>query len=91
DLIDIWINIAGDNEQGADKLLNRFEQVISTLATMPEIGTVVKGLETSWSDKVIRFFPIGDYIIFYHFTSEAVVIVRVIHAAQDYTRIFGLH
>lgn len=91
DLIEIWVYLAQGNEQTADNFLDRLESVFGTLATLPEVGTVVKGLETSWPDKVIRFFPVGDYIIFYHFTPDSVFVVRVIHAAQDYTRMFGGH
>ena len=91
DLIEIWVNIAGDNVPAADNLLDRFERVFSTLTTMPEMGTVVKGLEKRWLGKLMRFFPVDDYIIFYHITDESVHIVRVIHAALDYTRVFKRH
>ena len=42
DLIDIWSNIAGDNIPAADKLLDRFEGLFSTLTELPAMGTVVK-------------------------------------------------
>jgi toxin ParE1/3/4 len=91
DLIDIWGNIAGDNIPAADKLLDRFEGLFSTLIELPEMGTVVKGLEKCWPGKINRFFPVDDYIIFYHITDKSVNIVRVIHASLDYTRVFRSH
>ncbi|MEE8059809.1 MAG: type II toxin-antitoxin system RelE/ParE family toxin [Pseudomonadales bacterium] len=88
DLIDIWLYIARDNPQAADKMLDRFESHFTKLGNSPKIGREITGLEHEWLDHDIRFFPVQDYLIIYDtLKNRGVEVVRVIHAALDYTRI----
>jgi len=32
----------------------------------------------------LRFFPVGNYLIFYTITGDGIVVVRVLHGARDY-------
>lgn len=34
----------------------------------------------------LRFFPVGNYLIFYLLKDDKIVVVRVFHGARDYPR-----
>jgi toxin ParE1/3/4 len=66
DLINIWIYIARDNPEAADRTYQAAEKTFETLAAMPEIGTVY------WTKRAklkgLRFFPIKQFQ--YHLLSR---------------------
>ena len=91
DLINIWLNISNYSVPAADSLLDRFEKFFSTLSEQPKMGKIVNGLEKQWPDKIMRFFPVDDYLIFYYINTKSIHIVRVFHSALDYARVFQSH
>jgi len=77
DLIDIWVNIARDNEKAADSLLDRIDEVCQHLATFPELGPARPDLAPE-----LRYMVVGRYLILYRIIPEGVEIVRVVHGAR---------
>ena len=87
DLINIWIYIARDNPEAADRTYQAAEKTFETLAAMPEIGTVY------WTKRAklkgLRFFPIKqfhNYLIYYREIIDGIEIVRVLHAHMEKNR-----
>ena len=87
DLINIWVYIARDNPEAADRTYQAAEKTFETLAAMPEIETVY------WTKraklKSLRFFPVKqfhNYVIYYREIMDGVEIVRVLHAHMEKNR-----
>lgn len=78
DLIQIWRYIADDNEQAADRLLDRFADVARKLATHPEAGRSRFELADG-----LRSFVIGNYVLFYLASRSQLIIVRVLSRYLD--------
>lgn len=78
DLVEIWIYIARDDEQAADRVLDRIERALRTLAARPLIGRARPELAPG-----LRSFPIGSRIVFYRPTEHGIDLVRVLGGAMD--------
>lgn len=78
DLADIWLHIAEDSLEAADREFARFEAVFHLLSTQPEMGVRCR----NWQPPVRRF-PVGNYLIFYRPTSQGIEVLRVLHGARD--------
>jgi toxin ParE1/3/4 len=80
DLIDIWLYIAEDNIPAADRLNQKISESLDRLSEFPGIGrerpeiSVVSGL---------RSLPVGQYIIFYQVTDNAIRVHRVLQGNVD--------
>ncbi len=83
DALEIWSYIATDNSDAADRLLDRFDDVIRAISKQPQMGRSVEELAPS-----LRFVPIGSYLIFYRPADDGVEIVRLLHGARDITAEF---
>lgn len=84
DLINLWVYIARDNREAADRVYQAAEQTFSTLASMPSIGTLYPPKRARLEG--IRFFPIKqfrNYIIYYRATTDGIEIIRILHAHMD--------
>lgn len=78
DLLDIWLFIAADNPQAADRLLLDIDEQCRLLAENNRIGVArpeIAGDARSWS--------VGRYLILYRMVPEGIEVVRVIHGARD--------
>ena len=80
DAVEIWVYIAQDNPDAADRLLGRFDNLFRLLASQPQLGKSVEDLAPN-----LRFVPLGNYLIFYRPRTDGVEIVRILHAARDIT------
>jgi toxin ParE1/3/4 len=78
DRLDIWLHIAADSLNAADRLTYRIDEVVEMLVTHPEAGpertTLAPGL---------RAFPIESFVIYYRVETSYIDIVRILHAARD--------
>jgi toxin ParE1/3/4 len=83
DLAGIWLYIAGDNPEAADKFIRALVSRFPMLASMPEIGRKREELSPR-----LRSFPVGRYIIFYRPMENGVEISRVLHGAMDFPPLF---
>jgi toxin ParE1/3/4 len=83
DLIEIWGFIANDDPAAADRQLDRLDRVCRILAENPSLGVTREDLAPG-----LRFFPVGNYLIFYTAEAGGIVVVRVLDGARDYAREF---
>lgn len=89
DLINIWLYIARDNEEAADRVYEAAENTFEILADSPRMGTPYHPKRSRL--KGVRFFPVNkfhSYIIYYREQPEGIEIIRVLHAQMvKYTRL----
>lgn len=79
DLQDIWDYVALDNENAADQLEDDFFSAFEKLARQPRMGHTRKDL----TERDVRFWPTGSYLIVYRETTGALQIVAVLHGSRD--------
>ncbi len=77
DLVEIWLYIAQDNLQAADRLLDTIERACARLAKNPGLGPARPDLAPG-----LRYFTVRNYLIFYRELIDGVEIVRVVHGAR---------
>ena len=91
DLRDHWHYIGVDNQNAtaADGLLDKFFENFQLLAQFPEIGAVAHEFQEIRSG--MRFFPVGNYVVFYRPTNQQsmIEILRVIRTEQDALSLFS--
>lgn len=63
----------------ATRWIDRIETACWRLAKNPQTGPLRPDLSAR-----LRFFPLGNYLLFYRESSEGVEVIRVLHAARDY-------
>lgn len=80
DLEKIWVYIATDDPEAADRCLRQIDTQFHKLSRTPLIGRERIDLAPG-----LRSFAVGNYIIFYKPTDDGVDIVRVIegHRISD--------
>ena len=74
-----------DNPLRAITFVQTLRQTCLALADMPLAFPLVP----RYASDGVRWRPYRDYLIFYRVTEEAVEILHVLHAAQDYERILS--
>jgi len=78
DLDDIWLYIAQDKPEAADRFIRAILSRFPTLASMPHVGRQREELAPG-----LRSFPVGNYIIFYRPLEHGIEVVRLLHGARD--------
>jgi plasmid stabilization system protein ParE len=89
DLDEISGYIAADNPEAAERVRRIILNTADLLAQHPELGRRIR--KASARHLQIRWFIVPkfrNYLIFYQPFQETVVVVRVLHAARDWTRFF---
>lgn len=80
DLFDIWVHIASENFEAADRLEADILGSCERLAKRPDIGHFRRDL----TDKPVRFFRVRmSYLIVYNPAAEPLQIVRILHGARN--------
>lgn len=79
DLEEIVEYVGTRNPMAATRLVDRLEAECWRLARDPGIGQPRPELGEG-----LRFFPVGNYLIFYRERSNDIQVVRVLHGARDY-------
>ena len=82
DLAEIWVEIARDHIESADRFIDELRARAQHLAEQPLMGR-----ERSLFGLNVRSFPHGEYLLIYRPTPTGVAIARVIHGRRDLTRI----
>lgn len=77
DLRSAWLFIDRDDIDAADRLLERIDQTVRTIAECPEIGESQDDFKLG-----LRRFVVGNYLIFYEPIPEGIRVVRVLHGAR---------
>ena len=83
DLIEIWGHIAEDDPLAADRQLDRIDAACEMLAENPQGGPRRDDLARG-----IRFYPVGNYLVFYTVGEDGITVARVLHGARDYPQEF---
>ncbi len=83
DLTEIWVFVARDNPEAADRLVNQIHEKCRFLATTPKAGRQRPELDPS-----IRSFAAGSYVIFYREGDNGVEVARVLHGRRDVPPLF---
>ena len=83
DLDEIWLYIAQDDPNSADRFIDLIEERCRLLAENPLLGR-------SRPERApgLRSFPVGNYIIFYVPIENGIEIVRVISGARNIEALF---
>ena len=87
DLVNIWLYIARDNSEAADRVYQAAESTFEALAATPRMGTLYQAKRAQLKD--VRFFPISkfqSYVIYYREQPQGIEIIRVLHAHMDKQR-----
>ncbi|UCD77793.1 MAG: type II toxin-antitoxin system RelE/ParE family toxin [Desulfobacterales bacterium] len=82
DLIDIFNYIKQDKPAAAASYLERFDDLISQLASNPFMGMVPK--DGRLKKLGYRILAVDKYLVFYVVKSKTVQIRRVVHGARQY-------
>jgi len=83
DINDIWLYIARDNINAADKLVASVEAATKRLANMPGIGRKRDELQPD-----LLSYPLGNYVIFYQRSSVGIDVLHVYHGARNFEELF---
>jgi toxin ParE1/3/4 len=78
-----------DRPAAALAFIDAVERAFARLAELPEIGSPRAFRNPRLEG--IRMWPVPqfqNYLIFYRIAGEAIQVLRILHAAQDYTRFF---
>jgi len=78
DLIDLWLYIANDSPQSADKFIDHIQQQCLLISITPKIG-----LERGELLPGLRSFPVKRYVVYYRIKNEVIEIVRVMSGYRD--------
>jgi plasmid stabilization system protein ParE len=79
DLREIRDHISRDNPESARRLMVRFVEAFRLLANHPELGHAREDLP----EPLLRFWPVGSYLVIYLGGSQPIEIVAVVHGARD--------
>jgi toxin ParE1/3/4 len=91
DLDEIFRFISSDNPDAAQRVRETILDVADFLAQNPELGRKIRNASSRHAQ--IRWFVVPkfhNYLIFYQPFQETIMVVRILHAAQDWTRFFPL-
>lgn len=79
DMLELWVTIAEENFQAADKTLDVLQAAALILSTQPEMGRARPELAEG-----LRSLPTHTpYIIYYLPDDDGLLVVRVLHHARD--------
>ena len=84
DLDEIWLYIAQDNPDAADKYIRAIVSRFPTLASMPLLGR-----ERSELSPGLRSFVVGHHVIFYRLCDGGIEVARVLDGVRDLPPLFG--
>ena len=86
DLDDIWDYISQDSPAAATSLLRQLDVKFQMLAKNPQMGQ-----DRSDLAPFVRYFSLGNYVVFFRPISDGIELVRVLHGARDSGRLLSDH
>ena len=84
DVVNLWEHIAADNLSAADQMRDRMYEALELLAEFPGIGHQ----RVDVSNDAYRFWVVRPYVIAYRYDARRLTVVRIVHGARDFRRIF---
>jgi toxin ParE1/3/4 len=85
DLDELWLFIAADDPQAADRFVDEVKESCGLLLAAPRAGRERSDLAVG-----LREFLIGDYLILYYPRDYGVEVVRVVSDHRDLPTLFGV-
>jgi len=85
DLDEIWLYIARENPNSADRVIDEIYEAIYKLAEFPGIGHLREDL----IDEPLRVWSLYQYLIIYRGDAQPIGIVRVISGYRDIAQLLG--
>jgi len=85
DIREIWLYIAEDSIDCADRLREEFEAAGELLAKHPGMGHTREDL----TSLPVRFWTVGVYLVIYRPDTRPIEIVRILHGQRDIPTILG--
>jgi plasmid stabilization system protein ParE len=79
ELEEIWIFIAADNTEAADRALEEIREAMNTLATFPRMGHIRADL----TSRPLRFHPVRSFLIAYAPDETPPVVLAVLHGRRN--------
>jgi toxin ParE1/3/4 len=83
DLIKIWGFIANNDSVAADRQLDQIDSACKMLAANPHVGPRREDLAPG-----LRYYPVGNYLVFYRVAEDGITVARILHGARDYRHEF---
>jgi toxin ParE1/3/4 len=78
DLDEIWLHIARDNAEAANRFVDELTARFLLIGSSPEMGRGRDELKPG-----IRSHPVGNYVIYYRVMRAYISILHIIHGARD--------
>jgi toxin ParE1/3/4 len=82
DLDEIWLHVAADDVEAADRIIERIEAAEDRLGDFPELGQARTDLAEG-----LRHLPSPPYLILYRAAPDPILVVRIVHGARDLPRL----
>lgn len=79
DLLKIWLHVAEDDEEAADRVTSALRAAFGKLAQLPGMEHRRQDLTT----ETLRFWPVYSYLIVYRPETDPLEIVRVVSGYRD--------
>ncbi|MBI2503037.1 MAG: type II toxin-antitoxin system RelE/ParE family toxin [Candidatus Latescibacteria bacterium] len=89
DIDALFVYLAQDNPDAADRFLSAVQEAFELLVEMPQIGSLQQFDHQALKD--LRRWPVKGFekhLIFYQLIVNRIEIVRVLHAARDLGTLF---
>jgi toxin ParE1/3/4 len=78
-----YIGVEQGRPAAAEKMVGRIRDKCELLATQPGMGEPRPDLLEG-----IRLYPVRPYIIFFYPLRDGIRVLRILHGARDYPRLF---
>jgi toxin ParE1/3/4 len=84
DLVEIAAYLGQDDPSVADRFYDSYEQTLNAIKRTPKIGSI---RDTRFHGRTRMWFVkhFEKVIVFYTESADEIVIIRLLHAARDYT------
>lgn len=77
DLRQIWLHIADHSVAAADRVIDRIDRTLWSIARNPMIGESVERYRAG-----MRRFTVGSYVLYYESIEDGIRLIRVLHGAR---------
>ncbi len=83
DLDEIWLHIAQDSLDAADRFVDYLTDRFPLLASSPRMGRTREDLAPG-----LRYHPVKNYVIYYRLQGSRIEIARVVRGTRDLKALF---
>lgn len=83
DLLEIWLYIAEDSPENADRFQDKLANKARKLSESSEIG-----IDRPELGQGLKSFPVDRYLLYYRSIQTGIELVRVLHGSRDIQALF---